>query len=245
MLPKIVHPVTEVIIPSTSQTIKIRPMVTKEDKLLLFAKEDSNPSAAILQAIKQIVTNCIVTEGVDVDSLTIYDLELLFIKIRIVSVSNMVKASYTDNEDEQVYDFEVNLEEVQIKNPILPPNVVEVYPGTELVLQSPRASLYSDQEFFNATDKTIADIFIKSVIRSVVTSEIETPDQSKGSVQPFSGTPEEVQEFIDNLPIKTREGIIDFLEKQPTIYHRIEYVNKKGTARSIEFKTLNDFFIFV
>ena len=43
MLPKIDYPVFEVEIPSNKETVTMRPMLVKEEKLLLMARETKDP----------------------------------------------------------------------------------------------------------------------------------------------------------------------------------------------------------
>ena len=97
-LPKIQHPLFDCVVPSTNKKIKIRPMLVKEEKILLMAKQANDRSDQI-NALKQVVNNCI-AETLDIDNLALFDLEYIFTKIRAASVSNTVKLSYKDNEDE-------------------------------------------------------------------------------------------------------------------------------------------------
>jgi len=53
---------------------------------------------------------------------------------------------------------------------------------------------------------------------------------------------QELEEFVDSLNVKTFENIQKFFETMPRLYHKIEYTNSKGTARTIELTTLDDFF---
>ena len=98
ILPKISYPVYDVEIPSTKMPIKVRPMLAKEEKILLMAKETADDNE-ILLSIKQVVNNCILANNIDIDKLTIFDIEFLFIKLRAWSVSNMSEVSYRDAED--------------------------------------------------------------------------------------------------------------------------------------------------
>ena len=115
-LPKISYPTYTIKVPSTKKNVKFRPFLVKEEKLLLMAKESEN-NADILQSIKQIVNNCCLDENFDNEKLTIFDLEYIFIKLRAFSVDNIVKVSYKDEEDGQNYDFEVDLNSVEIDFP--------------------------------------------------------------------------------------------------------------------------------
>src|SRR4051812_20105698 len=102
-LPKIQHPTFNAEIPSTKKSVRFRPFTAREEKVLLIAKQ-SEDETDIMGAIKQVVNNCVISDAFDVDKLTIFDLESLFIKIRIMSVSNLAPVSYKDHGDEKVYD---------------------------------------------------------------------------------------------------------------------------------------------
>src|ERR1700722_10649805 len=102
-LPVIQAVTTDVKIPSTGENVVIKQMLAKDQKLLLVAKADSGTeeerSIAVLKSIKQVVQNCVVTPGIDVEQLALFDVEYLFIKLNEVSVSNIIDAPFRDNEE--------------------------------------------------------------------------------------------------------------------------------------------------
>ena len=67
MLPKIDLPIAETKLPSTSEVIKYRPFLVKEEKVLLMAMESEDESQMI-NAVKTILKNCIVSR-IKVDDL--------------------------------------------------------------------------------------------------------------------------------------------------------------------------------
>ena len=91
-LPKINYPLFDVVIPSSNQKIKMRPFLVKEEKILLMAQTTGN-AQDIVSSITQVVNNCII-DDVDVDRLTTFDLEYLFIKLRARSVNNKIDILY-------------------------------------------------------------------------------------------------------------------------------------------------------
>ena len=108
-LPKLMHPTFELTVPSTKQKYKFRPFVVKEEKLLLMAKQSTEQND-IVNVLKQIITNCDVGSQLDVESLASFDVEYLFLKLRAKSVNNLIDLSYTDYEDEERYDFKINVD---------------------------------------------------------------------------------------------------------------------------------------
>jgi hypothetical protein len=232
-LPKIVHPIFDVTVPSSKKNIKIRVMLQKEEKLLLIAKEGDDPSA-ILDAIRQVVNNCIVTEKFDVDELTIFDLEYIFIKLRAVSVSNTTKVSYKDNADEEVRDFDIDLNKVTIEFPKNIESKVVIDEATYLTLKYPSAKMYSDREFLNSAGQEAVQRMVGSVIDKVYSGTAITDAQTS--------TPEELNEFISNLPVKSYESIREYVFNLPHLNYEIKYKNNKGDEKKITLSTLNDFF---
>ena len=66
-------------IPSTGQTVKYRPYLVKEEKILLLAMESGKPED-IVTAIKQIVVSC-TYEKLNVETMPMFDIEYIFLKI--------------------------------------------------------------------------------------------------------------------------------------------------------------------
>ena len=95
-LPKIDVPIYDVTLPSDGKTIKIRPFLVKEEKLLLMAVE-SKDNENIIKTTKQVINNCIVSGDVDVEKLPFFDIDYLFIALRAKSIGEKIEMSYTCN----------------------------------------------------------------------------------------------------------------------------------------------------
>ena len=113
-LPKIATPTYELVLPSTEQPIEFRPFLVKEEKVLLVGKEGS--AVDQMRAIKQILKNVVLSpKNFNPGDLTSTDVEYLFMHLRGKSVNNIIQLKYRDKEDEQVYDFEVDIEEIHLQ----------------------------------------------------------------------------------------------------------------------------------
>ncbi|WP_223618672.1 hypothetical protein, partial [Acinetobacter baumannii] len=75
-LPQVVLPTYELEIPSNGKTIKYRPFVVKEEKLLLLAME-SQDDKQIEDAVRTLLKGCIQSR-VKLEDLAIFDLEYIF-----------------------------------------------------------------------------------------------------------------------------------------------------------------------
>ena len=99
-LPKIDVPVIDIVLPYTNTKVKIRPFTVKEEKILLFA-QNSTIAKEIGDAIRQVITNCIVND-VDILDLPAFEVDYLFLKLRSISVNNIIKLKLKDEIDEEM-----------------------------------------------------------------------------------------------------------------------------------------------
>ena len=115
-LPKINTPFYELTLPSTGETVKYRPFLVKEEKLLLMAMESGNQKD-ISNALRQIINNC--TDGaVEVNKLPMFDVEYLFLQLRIKSVEDVAKIRLNCGKcDEGEIGVGIDLKEVQVQFP--------------------------------------------------------------------------------------------------------------------------------
>ena len=78
-LPKIDVPIFEVKLISSGKTVRFRPFTVKEQKLFLMAAESTDTDTSI-KTIGQVLSNCVL-DDIDIESLPIFDIENLFLKI--------------------------------------------------------------------------------------------------------------------------------------------------------------------
>ena len=114
-LPKIATPTYELELPSTGETIKYRPFLVKEEKLLVLALE-SEDTKQITNAIKAVLKSCIQTKGIKIETLPTFDIEYLFLNIRGKSVGEEIEVNVIcpDDEETQV-PVSINIDDIQIE----------------------------------------------------------------------------------------------------------------------------------
>ena len=232
-LPKIEYPITEIEVPSMKKKFSFRPMLVKEEKILLMAKvsEDEND---IFGAVRQVVNNCCVDTSLDINKLAIFDLEYLFLKIRALSISETTEVAYRDNEDNKVYDFTINLSEIKVDYPKKVDNTIKISDTSGFTLRYPPASLYSDKDFLNLESNKVFDALVIKCIDKIFDGE-NTYDLSLYKE-------EDVKEFVEGLPVKIYDQVREFFTKVPAMKYEIKYKNSNGTDRTIVLRNLTDFF---
>ena len=112
-LPKINVATYELNLPSSNEIVKFRPFLVKEEKILLMAME-SEETNDMMNAIKQIISNCVISSKLKVEELPLFDLEYMFIKLRAKSVGEKTKIGMKCLECDTSTEVEVNLDEVEV-----------------------------------------------------------------------------------------------------------------------------------
>lgn len=231
-LPKISYPIYELTVPSSKKTIKYRPFLVKEEKLLLMAQSGKDTSE-IINTLKQVIGNCILTDNFNVDELASFDLEYFFIKLRSKSIGNEITLTYRDLEDNKKYEVVVNLDDVEMKESDSHINKIEISDKLGLYLKYPT----TDSSILNLDDDEQAD-----AIFNIIAECIDTIYDESGTYNTKDYTKEEVNEFVSSLDIKAFEKIQAFFESMPKLYYEVKYTNSLGKEKVIPLTNLNDFF---
>jgi len=227
-LPKITHPVFKITIPSTKKALNFRPYTVKEEKLLLFVKDNDNLSESI-DVLKQIINNCCV-DGIDVNKLALFDIEYIFIKLRARSVDSTIELNY--RKGTEVTPFVIDLNSVEIKfNPKHERKFI-VYDNIGVSMNYPTFEDMTNLEKTN-TDNDFFDLFINSI--DTVFDDTKVYDEF---------TKEEIEEFIFSLPRECIEKIKTFFDTMPVLEHKQTIKYKDGSTEEVVLRGLKDFFIF-
>lgn len=231
-LPKLDKPLFELTIPSTKQPILFRPFTVKEEKILLMGQQSGTEKDIIL-AIKQVIQNC-AQSVLNVDKLATFDLEFIFLKLRSMSVNNVINVSYRDNEDDKIYDFEIDLDEVIVTNlEKTISNNIKINDTVGMLMSYPSVKVLQNVPE-NSTVTELTEYLIRSCIESVYD---ENTVYTANEVDP-----DELAAWLDDLDVETFDKIKAFFDNIPQMYYKIEYTNSLGSKRLIELTTLNDFF---
>ena len=91
----------------------------------------------------------------------------------------------------------------------------------------------SDREFLDSGNDALFKLLCKSIAQ-IYDGEI-VYDCSTYTLQ-------EIEQFVEGLDSKIFEKLIEFVSNTPSLYYQLEYTNSKGTKRTIELKSLQDFF---
>ena len=189
-LPKIATPTYSLEIPSIKKEIKYRPFLVKEEKILIIAMESEDPKQ-ISEALKTVIGNCIITRGIKVDELSIFDIEYIFLNVRGKSVGEDVDILLTcpDDGTTQV-PVTVNLDDIAVV--VKPEHSRDIKLDETLILRMKYPSMkeFIKNNFSNVGGMSVDDTFemIVSCIEQIYSEEL-TSRQFK-----------EIEKFFDTMP---------------------------------------------
>lgn len=237
-LPKIATPTYELEIPSLKKTVKYRPFLVKEEKILIIAMESEDPKQ-ISEAIKTVIGNCILTRGVKIDELSTFDIEYLFLNVRGKSVGEDVDVLITCPDDgvTQV-PVSINLDDIQVV--VSPEHSRDIQLDADLTLRMKYPSMqeFVKNNFSSQNDMSVDDTF------GMVSSCIEQIYNQEESWTASDVTKKELNEFLEQLSSKQFKQIEKFFQTMPKLSHTINVKNPNtGVESEVVLEGLASFFV--
>ena len=227
-LPKIATPTYELELPSTGQSIKYRPFLVKEEKVLVIALE-SEDNKQITTAIKAVLKSCILTKGVKVESLPTFDIEYLFLNIRGKSVGEELEVNVICPDDgETTVPVVINLDEIEVQKDENHSNKIKIDDSIMMELKYPSLDQFIKNNFdFN--DKNAMDQSFELIASCI--DKVYTEDEVWATAD---CTKKEVKEFLESMNSQQFKEIEAFFESMPKLSHTINVTNPNTKVESEE-----------
>jgi hypothetical protein len=220
-------------LPSDGRTVKYRPFLVKEQKVLMLARE-SESNAQILDAVKTLISN-VTFDSLDVDALMMIDLEYLFLKIRSVSVGEsadvVVGCGETDCQGSG--QVKIKLDDVEVKGSIPEDNKVMLNDTTGLTLKVPSVGAMS----------AMGDIAEDEMTLEVLKKSIDTIFDEENVYESSDVSKEDLDEFVESLTMQQVQLISEFFEDMPRLEKEVKFqCNLCNTEQSRLLQGLQSFF---
>ena len=244
-LPKVITSQFELILPSTEKTIKFRPFIVKEEKILLAAVESKNETQ-IMNAIKQILKGCILTKGIKVEELPSFDIEYIFLNVRAKSAGENLDLIITCGDDgETQVPVTVFIDEIQVQKD--PKHTKDIALQDNLILRMKYPSLKQFVESSFTFEKSEGnDSTIENIDKSfkIITSCVDVIFNNEESYAASDCTEKELFDFLDSLTNKQFKQIEQFFDTMPILSHTIVVTNPKTKVENtVVLAGLTSFFI--
>jgi hypothetical protein len=234
-LPKLVVPEYELELPSSKETVKYRPFLVKEEKLLLTAMQLGGEKD-MMNAVKTIIKNCTNLKS-RVDDLATFDIEYLFLKIRSKSIGELSKIMVTcPDDDETQVEVEIDLESIEVTWPENQSTKIELTDTVGLIMKYPSLDTFVKLNF-TGEDITVDNIFDLSV------SCIDQIYEGEEIYDVKTYTKKELLEFLDSMKSDQFVKLQNFFANMPKLEYDIEVENPNtGVKSTIKLEGLGSFF---
>jgi len=236
-LPKISTPTYELEIPSLKKSVKYRPFLVKEEKVLIIAMESEDPKQ-IAEAVKTVISNCVVTRGIKIEQLATFDIEYLFLNIRGKSVGETVDVLITCPDDgvTQV-PVSINLDDIQVEFREDHSRDIKLDDNLTLRMRYPSMQEFVKSNFIAGSDISVDETF------DMITACIEQIYSEEESWAASDSTKKELKEFIEQLTSQQFKDIEKFFETMPKLSHTIKVKNPNTEVESeVVLEGLTSFF---
>ena len=220
-LPKINTPTYEMELPSTGETIKYRPFLVKEQKLLLIAQE-TGEEKDVANAMGELVQSC--TFGkIDSKLAPLFDVEYLFLKIRGKSVGDVLQLNLTcpdDNKTQVVH--KLNIEDISVNMLDDHTNEIQLLDNCKIVFRYP---ILSDMSGISNTNDV-------NTIFNLMESCVQEIHYGDDVYQRSDMKDKDITDFIDQLTGEQFERITEFFNSMPKLRHVLNIKNPKTKKES-------------
>jgi hypothetical protein len=225
-LPKIATPIYELEIPSLKKKIRYRPFLVKEEKILIIALE-SEDSKQIANAVKNVISNCILSKGIKVEDLATFDIEYLFLNIRGKSVGETVDVLITCPDDgETQVPTSINLDEILVEVDPEHSRDIKLDDSLTLRMRYPSMTEFIKNNFDSGESVSVDDTF------DLIVSCIDQIYSEEESWTASDSTKKELLEFVEQLSSKQFKEVEKFFETMPKLSHTIKIRNPNTKVES-------------
>ena len=236
-LPKISTPTYELELPSTGKTIRFRPFLVKEEKLLVLALE-SDDTKEITNAIKAVLKDCIQTRGINVETLPTFDIEYLFLNIRGKSVGEDIEVSVLCPDDGETYaEVQINIDDIKVSKDKEHSNQIKIDNKLMMEMRYPSLNQFVKNNFDFGEENQVDQSF--DLIASCV-DKVVSEDEAWTS-EDF--TKKEITDFLEQMNSAQFKQIEKFFTTMPKLSHEVEVLNPKTKKKGkVVLEGLSSFF---
>ena len=238
-LPTIETPTYELKLPSSNKKVKYRPFLVKEEKILIIALE-SRDQSQITNAVQDVLKKCILTKGIDVDSLPTFDIEYVFLNIRAKSIGEDIKMTVTCSDDgETKVPVTIYVDEIKVNKS--KDHKIDIVLDDKMTLRMKYPSLNQFVKSNFDTEDNPETVVEKTF--QVVADCMDTIFTNEDAWDVKDYTPQERLDFIQQLNSKQYKEVEKFFSTMPKLSHTVEVTNPNTNQKNkVVLEGLADFF---
>ena len=224
----------ELEVPSSRETIKYRPFVVKEEKVLLTVLETQDMNQ-ITQVIRDIIETCTFNK-LDISKLAMYDLEYIFLKIRAKSVGETSTVLLECSKCQEKNEVTINLDQIKLKGNPQAEAKVQVSDDVGIKMRFPTVHTV-ERMMKDAGDSTV------DIMLGLIASSIDSIWDAENVYDAKDHTPQELLEFLESLSKDQFEKVQEFFGEFPKMSEEVNFdCTKCGSSNDMVLEGLSDFF---
>ncbi len=225
-LPKIATPTYELELPSTGKSVKYRPFLVKEEKVLVIALE-SEDNKQITNAIKAVLKSCILSKGIKVEDLPTFDIEYLFLNIRGKSVGEDIDVNIICPDDNKTQvPVTIALDEIEVQKDDNHTNKIKVDENIMMEMKYPSLDQFIKNNFDFKEGNQMEQSF--DLIASCI-DKIYTEEEVWAAAD---CTKKEMKDFLEQMNSTQFKEIESFFDTMPKLSHTLKITNPKTKVES-------------
>lgn len=241
-LPQQTAPQYDLVLPSNGKKLKFRPFFVKEEKILIMASESQDISQ-ISSAIKQVLESCIVSKGIKVEALPVFDIEYLFLNIRAKSIGESIDLEITCGDDGKTkVPITVYVDEIQVQKPDDHTDIIDLDTGYFIKMKYPSLTQFIEENFDTSTKTKKSKDDIDRTFKLISTC-IDSVYNEEEAWSASDCSQKELLEYIEKLTPIQYKKIEKFFATMPKLSHTLIVTNPvTGKDNEVTLEGLSDFF---
>lgn len=214
-LPMYKHPTYTLTLPATGKEVKYRPFLVKDEKNLLLAQQ-SELEMNMIDTLKNVIKDCILSKDIDVEDLPIFDLEYIFTQLRTKSVGENVELLFTCSDIECKEQTKISFKiDPKLEIPEGHSCKIDLFDDVGVMMRYANVEMLKE---ISNLDLSNPDQIVKLIAKSIeYIYDAESVYPSKEQ------TEQDMIKFVEGLPRSPTEKIRKFFETTPKLQQVVDY----------------------
>lgn len=226
-------PLYNLTIPSSGQSVRYRPFLVKEEKVLLLAME-SQDVHQIFNAMNDTISACI--PDINVNDLTSFDVEYVFTQIRTKSVGETANVNISCEKCEAENEVSIPLSEIKVQGlDNVPDKVISITDDVSVEMKWPNFNELTDKSISDTSDTDKVFTIIRNCMVAILTADERIMVKEE--------TPASVNDFLESMNQEQFRKVQEFIEAMPRLEHDVEFeCSSCSHINKHKLQGMNDFF---
>ena len=229
-LPILNSPIYTLELPSTGEDIEYRPFLVKEQKALMIAEQSKNQKN-LNKTIIELINNC--TFGkLNAESLPVFDIEIIFLKLRAKSVGETAEIIVTCKDDNKTkVPVKINIDEIDVTMTENHSNIINITDDIKLIMG------YPTLKDVKTTSKDDTEMMFDLI--STCIDEVHDGDKIAKKVD---WTKKDMDAFIESMSTNQLTAVMQFFNTMPKVRYLVKVENPKTKVMNeIMLEGINNF----